>query len=281
MSQHSSDNEVRALRQLVNELRDEPIPELDWDRVERGLLERIAPERFARRRQQQPKEGSLGKLLVFAAAAAAVLLLGIANQREPTAASSTAPRIVDLSALTAVQSPDAPPAYRVGQVAPSSTVVSGDKPVRFTLPGVASWTLAAHSRVTIKTVSVPHVLVLEKGSVLAEVVPRTSSDQLIETFAVEADNTRVAVHGTVFSVSREGERVTVEVRRGAVTVGPTGHRGITTGHLLVGPSRASFSLDGGRVAQMLEPTKQDPPSRGSSAYGCKRAPCGAACARRP
>ncbi len=259
MSQHS-DNEIRALRQLVNELRAEPTPEIDWDRVERGLLERTGAEQRDRRQQQQRKEGSLGKLLLFVAAAAAALVLTISSQDEQPS-TAAAVRIVDLDALTTVQeSADTPPAYQVSQVGSGSTIVSGDKPRRFTLPGVASWTLAAHSRATIKRVAAPHVLVLEKGSVHAEVVPRKSSNQLIETFAVEADSTRVAVHGTVFSVARSGERVVVEVRRGAVTVGPASHRGITTGHLLVGPSRASFSLDGGRVAQMLEPTKESPPA---------------------
>ena len=81
--------------------------------------------------------------------------------------------------------------------------------------------------------------------------PRDPSEGLVEAFAVEVGGTRVAVHGTAFSVKREGDRVLVDVVHGTVAVGPVGHVGATTGHLLVGPSRASFSLDGGRTARLL------------------------------
>jgi hypothetical protein len=59
------------------------------------------------------------------------------------------------------------------------------------------------------------------------------------------------VHGTAFSVKIEGNRAIVDVEHGAVAVGPVGYAGVTTGHLLVGPSRATFSLDGGRSARLL------------------------------
>jgi hypothetical protein len=86
--------------------------------------------------------------------------------------------------------------------------------------------------------------------VSAEVVPRHDSDELVESFVIEAGTTRVAVHGTVFSVSREGDELTVDVTRGSVTVGPAGYRGATSGHLLIGPARASFSLREARLARI-------------------------------
>ncbi len=61
----------------------------------------------------------------------------------------------------------------------------------------------------------------------------------------------MAVHGTAFSVKIDGDRAIVDVEHGAVAVGPVGHVGETSGHLLVGPSRATFSLDGGRSARLL------------------------------
>src|SRR5205085_6851243 len=88
---------------------------------------------------------------------------------------------------------------------------------------------------------------LAYGSVHADVVPRAEG----EAFAVEIEHTRVAVHGTSFTVSREGDRVVVEVAHGSVAVGPTGHPGSTQGWLLVGPDQASFSLDGARDAEWL------------------------------
>jgi hypothetical protein len=90
------------------------------------------------------------------------------------------------------------------------------------------------------TATMPHVVRLEQGRLDAEVVPRHDSDQLLEAFVVEAGATRVAVHGTVFSVERRADIVDVEVTRGSVTVGPAHHRGVTTGHLMVSPRRASF-----------------------------------------
>jgi len=99
----------------------------------------------------------------------------------------------------------------------------------------------------------PHVLVLEQGFVAADVSPQPANAPLVEALVIEAGGVRVAVHGTQFSVALSDHDVTVEVIRGSVTVGPVGHRGITTGHLLVAPARAAFSLDGGRIARLLPP----------------------------
>ena len=76
------------------------------------------------------------------------------------------------------------------------------------------------------------------ASIHAEVVPRAASEGLVEAFAVEVERTRVAVHGTAFSVSRteSGHRRRRRARHGRRR--PRGHVGATTGHLLVGPSRA-------------------------------------------
>ena len=49
------------------------------------------------------------------------------------------------------------------------------------------------------------------------------------SFAVEVGRTRVAVHGTSFTVSREGDRVTVEVAHGSVAVGPDWSPGLDAG----------------------------------------------------
>jgi hypothetical protein len=87
-------------------------------------------------------------------------------------------------------------------------------------------------------------IALLEGSVHAEVVPHPDG----EVFAVEVGQTRVAAHGTSFTVTREGDRVVVDVVHGSVAVGPTGHPGSTHRWLLVGPDKASFSLDGATEA---------------------------------
>jgi hypothetical protein len=99
---------------------------------------------------------------------------------------------------------------------------------------------------------VGQVVALERGSLEADVTPRDPSEGFVEAFAIEAGGTRVAVHGTLFRVVREHDRIVVDVEHGTVAVGPTGHVGVTTGRILVGPARASFSLDGGRSARRLD-----------------------------
>jgi hypothetical protein len=140
------------------------------------------------------------------------------------------------------------PVYRVAALRSGVVVESQTEPVRFRLDGVVTWTLAPKTRVRVRTVAAPHEIVLESGSVFAEVKPQLGSDELNETFAVIAGTSRVAVHGTVFSVQRDGDRVLVEVTRGAVSVGPVGSRGPTIGRLLVGPARAAFTTEQGRLA---------------------------------
>src|SRR5690606_22444719 len=153
--------------------------------------------------------------------------------------------------------------YQVRGMPPRSVVMSGEEPMRFSLECVANWGLAPPSRVVVQTNQAPHVLVLEEGTVHAEVVPRNDSDQLIESFVVETGNARVAVHGTVLSVTRGAGDLTVEVMRGNVTVGPAGHRGVTTGHLLIGPARATFTLSG----RLLSSGRPSPAAAGQAAAG--------------
>ncbi|MBW2454774.1 MAG: FecR domain-containing protein [Deltaproteobacteria bacterium] len=240
------DGEVRALRVLVEELREEAPPPLDWDRLEQRLLRQVDLERQARPRQPS----HWGSLMAFAAAAAVVALLLTrlgAPPAEGARAASDHQTIVDLEQLHAEQAEDGSPSYPVKSLPPSALVTSGDEPLRFSLPGVATWVLEPHSQVVVQAATVPHVLTLERGAVHAEVVPRHDTDQLVETFAVEAGTTRVAVHGTSFSVERHDDHISVAVTHGTVAVGPTGHRGITSRHLLTSPARARFSLRGGML----------------------------------
>jgi hypothetical protein len=95
------------------------------------------------------------------------------------------------------------------------------------------------------------VVELVAGALYAEVVPQHSANEIVEAFVVEAGGARVAVHGTVFSVVREADRVNVEVTRGTVTVGPSSYRGATTGRLLVSPAHASFDAVSGAFIREL------------------------------
>jgi len=232
-------------------MKDEPTPEIDWERLETSVMLNAEQEALARRRLGVQGHKGWGLLAMVAAAAAAFIVLApgaVPNASQPT------------SAVPAVQAEATPVnaapagAIVVTDLKPSSVVQSGDQPLRFTLPGVVSWTLAPYSRAVVDTVQMPHRVSLEEGNLRAEVVPRHSSNQLVEAFVVEAGSTRIAVHGTVFTVERAAAEVTVEVTRGTVTVGPASYRGATTGRLLVSPARARFSLAQGRFLSSLEPT---------------------------
>ncbi len=109
----------------------------------------------------------------------------------------------------------------------------------------------AASRTPVEQTGVGHVVRLERGSVRVEVQPDLVKDGLVDVLAVEVGNTRVAVHGTVFTVTLRDGEVVVDVEHGVVTVGPAGQRGATTGYQLAAGSRAAFSLDGGRSARWL------------------------------
>ncbi len=198
--------------------------------------------------------------MAFAAAAAVVALLLTRLGSPPTeraGATEGHQTVVDVERLRTEQAQDGSPSYSVTSLPPSAVVTSDDQPLRFTLPGVATWVLEPQSQVVVRTATVPHVLTLERGALRAEVVPRQDSDQLVETFAVEAGTTRVAAHGTAFSVERHDDHISVAVTHGTVAVGPTGHRGITSRHLLISPAQARFSLRGGMLLEST--TAQDVP----------------------
>ncbi|HHH29226.1 MAG TPA: hypothetical protein ENK57_12905 [Polyangiaceae bacterium] len=254
-SHASTDAEIRMLRQIVEEVRDQPPPEVDWDTLEARVLARVAADEASRRRQAKaaPRWGAVAG---FAAAAAAVVMLaaGIGGDTADPSHEAVSELVARADLVAVPRGPNEPALYTVVGMQPDAAVESGAEPMRFTLPGVVTWTLAPHSRVVVETVPVPrgastmpHVVRLEQGRIDADVVPRQGSNQLLEAFVVEAGATRVAVHGTVFSVERRADVVDVEVTRGSVTVGPAHHRGVTTGHLMVSPKRASFRA--GRVVR--------------------------------
>ena len=263
--------DARAMRAMVRELRSQEPPELPWDTIERRLFARIDQDQAdaekrasqaslaARVRPIKPERSSLTRVFGFAVAAA-VMALGIGSMagsgRLDPAARQPAHRVDTASVALAPGPAGARGDRELLSLLPGSVVEAGDAPISFGHEGVVTWTLEPHGVVEVRSMGkggVGHVVALRQGSLHAEVTPRAPSEGLVEAFAVEVDGTRVAVHGTAFTVTREANEVTVDVEHGAVAVGPVGHVGETSGHLLVGPSRASFSLDGGRIAHMLPP----------------------------
>jgi hypothetical protein len=255
-------DEIRALRVMVDELRDEAVPQISlhaWDAMEARLLQSIAAsERPITRRAAAPSS-ALPRVLGFMAAAAAIAL-GISSVggsgELPRAAVAEAHQVSSASVALAPGEAGALGQRDLAALRAGDVIEAGDAPVTFARAGLAAWTLAPGSVARVRSMGgsggVGHTVALERGSIRAEVTPRDPAEGLVEAFAVEVGSTRVAVHGTAFSVTIEGAQAVVDVDHGAVAVGPVGNRGATTGHLLVGPSRAVFSLDGGRSARFVD-----------------------------
>jgi FecR protein len=258
-------DEIRALRVMVDKLRAEEPPELPWATIEQRLLAQIAASQpqaaLLQRATFAPRRApvsALPRVFMFAAAAAAIAL-GIgsfAGSGEMPRAE--APAAHPMNAASVAEAPNAAHGERdLAALHAGDVIEAGAAPVAFERAGLVTWTLAPGSVARVRSmgegpaVGVGHTLALERGSIRAEVTPRDPAEGLVEAFAVEVGGTRVAVHGTAFSVTIEGGRAVVDVEHGAVAVGPVGHVGATTGHLLVGPARAVFSLDGGHDARLL------------------------------
>lgn len=250
-------DDIRALRVMVEELRAEPPPELPWDTIEQRLLAQITRESATRRARA---EGSpIARVLGFAAAAA-VIALGIGGAvggaELPRVAAAHARHVEATRVALAPGEAGARGDRDLRALEVGDVVEAGAAPITFAREGLVAWTLAPGSALRVRSMGaarsgVGHTVALERGSIRAEVTPRDAAEGLVEAFAVEAMGTRVAVHGTAFSVTLVDGRAVVDVEHGAVAIGPIGHVGTTTGHLLVGPTRASFSLDGARSARLL------------------------------
>jgi hypothetical protein len=122
-------------------------------------------------------------------------------------------------------------------LAVGSRVSAGERQVSVEHAGRATWTVDAHSSAVLAEKNEHITVRLERGSLLAAVVPTLKP----ESFVVEAAGARIAVHGTVFRVELEGERVIVQVREGTVAVGP---RGAVPTFFLKAPAHGDFAADG-------------------------------------
>jgi len=268
MTSRSSSSErarEQALAALTKEAAEQPLPDIDWERIQSKVLAdcaiTTAPPDVATRIARAgwvpvpPTWSSSPWPMAIAAAAAAVLIYGSPGgslrapsqfERERADATQRRAPVANLASLD------------VGDVAET-----GGHTAVYDEPGVVRVALAPSSRFEVVANDLDAeraggmTVALSRGSLHADVTPRTEG----EVFAVEVERTRIAVHGTSFTVSREGDRVVVDVAHGSVAVGPVGHRGATHGWLVVGPDRAAFSLDGARAAAWLGPA----PSMASAA----------------
>jgi ferric-dicitrate binding protein FerR (iron transport regulator) len=105
--------------------------------------------------------------------------------------------------------------------------------------GRAVWRLEPGSQASVLESGSKIRVRLLRGAMRAEVVP----DGAPERFVVEAGETRVSVHGTVFRVALEGDESVVDVEHGIVAVAPL--RGASLEPLFLrAPSSGRFGSDG-------------------------------------
>jgi hypothetical protein len=244
-------NENDVLSRLVREVRSDSVPPLDWDRIEKSLNERVLQARAVTPRTT--RRSAWGPLALAAAAAAVLGAFGARElvNRQPVHSMAKSPQRYNVESR---------PTLDGSRLAAGQRVTAGAAEVRVVHAGRATWTLAPGSRGMVAFGGDLLTVQLERGAALAEVVP----SKRIESFAIEADALRAAAHGTVFRVTRRGDRVYVDVSEGVVAVGPASTRGDTRGWLLTAPARGNFSLDG-KSGSVEGATAQVPASGGSAA----------------
>jgi len=214
--------EERELDRLILELREQDTPQLDWDRVEARLLREPPPEspgliRSFLNRLRLPAAGLV--------AVAAVVAIVVARKPESLPAKPVAKLSTQL--------------LNGDQLALGTRLTAGNQPLSVEHRGRARWTLEPHATALVTDAGEFLTVKLESGALSAAVVPNPKP----ETFAVEVEGTRVAVHGTAFRVERVGERVQVDVSEGTVAVEPSGTHSAPA-FLLRRDSRGNFALDG-------------------------------------
>ncbi|AKT43138.1 FecR family protein [Chondromyces crocatus] len=258
----------RAREHLEDELRSAPVPEPDWDRMERALLARVNGER-------QGEDGSLmehmpGKphglrrasrvLALVAVAAAAALGIQVATRRASPPVTEAA---FDEPALAHVETGDGSPEdLDLSTLAPGTRVEALDAPLGLRHAGVVRWTLGRGGIAHVREAAgdpVRYVVALERGALRADVTPRGPASPPQEVFAVEVERARVTVRGTIFEVVRADDRIEVSVTRGVVDVGATSP-GESAPVQLIAPSRGTFSFEGSPLRMHASASASHDPS---------------------
>lgn len=232
MSRESNPDREAAYEQALGEARRSRPEDLDWKRVESRLLARLdrEPARMPAARGRWVGVGVAAGVAL--AALVMMVVVGIRKTAEPIAEERSAPTLVPtFASATNVESATLTEGRRFVAGAAGTTVRQ---------PGLVEWRLAPGSSAEVKALHPSVVIQLQAGTLYAEVQPSAAP----ESFVVEVGGLRVAVHGTVFSVVREGDDALVRVTEGVVSVGKLGQVPTT---LLRAPASARFAATGTRA----------------------------------
>jgi ferric-dicitrate binding protein FerR (iron transport regulator) len=221
----------RLLSALAREARRAKAPDLDWNRVEQRLFAEIDRGDKAEIAVAKPSARRVSAWWLLPAAAA-FAFLGLHKPAQPPTVSPPV-----MAARTSLD----------GDGLGTSLLEAKDQPLIVEHPGRASWTLSAHSQARVLGHADVIRVQLLAGALEARVVPTREP----ERFVVEVADTRVAVHGTVFRVTRDGERNVVDVEEGIVAVGPLA-RGTAAPTLLRAPTHGEFTLAGAPIEKAAQ-----------------------------
>lgn len=232
MSRESAPDRDSAYERTLAEVKRSAPEELDWKRVESRLLARIDrdPVRAPSRRGRW-----LGVGVAAGMALAAAVMVLVMSLRDTPGPSVNAPVLAVDSATLANATPVDSDTLTEGR-----RFVAGVEGTTVKQPGLAEWWLTPGSSAEVKALKPAVVIQLQEGTLHAKVVPSAAP----ESFVVEVGGLRVAVHGTEFSVTREGDDAFVRVTEGVVSVGRMGQVPTT---LLRAPASARFSATGARA----------------------------------
>ncbi len=200
----------------------DPMSDVAWARVERGLMARLDSGSMPVVAQSEPPRRRWAWLAVPALAAAAVLVVVLAMRGQP-----------------------ASEPVRAGSDDEPSRVVAGDAPSSVSF-GDAHVALDARSAIVMGRESGSPSVLLERGAAAFTVAPRGDRSP----FVVRAGDTLVRVVGTQFRVARTDERVAVSVDHGIVDVQFRG----TTVRVTAGQSWHSDSPEAVTTVAIAAPT---------------------------
>jgi len=219
-------------------------PEVDWKSVDEKLFARIEQEpRQLATSDEAPAEGArvvwIGSAIALAAAAAALVLVhptsggvGIDSHAGVMGGSQNA----GIVAAGDVQN-HAPGA----QLARGDRIDVVDQVAYFEAPGKVRWTASHGSLLHVEHAASPLVLSLENGAAEAQVTPVPNGEAFaIDVTASSGEVVRVAVHGTHLRVARDGDKITVDLTEGVVSIGAPPRRGSTIGQLVTAPAHVEL-----------------------------------------
>ncbi|MCL2451063.1 MAG: FecR family protein [Polyangiaceae bacterium] len=259
-----------ALDKWIEEAREDlgkrPSPDVDWEAVDAKLFARIEELKRAERARfvVGPRRAWFATAAAAAGALAVVALaFGRPTERASLAVSADAGGSETIGVLNEVSS-SAHVYVRGALVDRGAAIATGDDifvrdgDAFFESPGRVRLVIESGSRVRVTRRRGPLVVALDEGALEADVTPVARG----EAFAVDTDNSRIAVHGTHFRVARTRTRALVDLSEGVVAVGEAPRAGALIGTVVSAPAHVEFAVAGaaGSLSVTHDPGAVRPPA---------------------